>query len=137
MVGDGVSPSEAGEVWHLLDHRFRVPLPLIERDRLARLDLGDYTHVVLVDGRWDELGEDAIDNLRRWLRDGGTVIATQARRLLVGGGAGARAAGGRRAAGGPPAAASGAGRDGGCRAGRAELPRPAYADFDRASPSAW
>jgi hypothetical protein len=77
VVGDGVASYEAGEVWHLLDRRFAMPLPLVERGRLADVDLGDYTHVVLVDGRWDDLDEAAVERLRGWLRRGGTVVATQ------------------------------------------------------------
>ena len=140
VVGDGVSSSEAGEVWYLLDHRFRMPLPLVERDRLARLDLADYTHVVLVDGRWDDLAEGAVDNLRRWLRDGGTVIATQgaadwSAAALVS----EREAGGERPEGGkrrdaPPAAApadAAKGEEAGSPAEpSAEAPRPEYADFE-------
>ena len=76
-VGSGVSPSEAGEAWHLLDRRYRMPVSLVERDRLGRVDLAVYTHVVLVDGRWGDLGRPAVAALRRWLRGGGVVVATQ------------------------------------------------------------
>jgi len=76
VVGDSVSPTEAGEVWHLLDRRFGVSLPLVERDRLGSIDLDDYTHVLLVGGRYDGLGESAIEALRGWLRRGGVLVAT-------------------------------------------------------------
>jgi hypothetical protein len=77
VVGDGVSSYEAGEMWHLLDHRWALPLPLVDRDHLADVDLHDYSHVILVEGRWDDLPERAVASLRRWLRGGGVVIATQ------------------------------------------------------------
>ena len=77
VVGEGVSAYEAGEVWHLLDRRFGIPLPLVEMGDLARVDLGDYSHVILVDGRWRRMEERVVENLTRWLRDGGVVIATQ------------------------------------------------------------
>ena len=141
VVGDGVSPSEAGEVWFLLDHRFHMPLPLIERDRLGSVDLGDYTHVVLVDGRWDDLPAPTVEKLRRWLRDGGTVVATQgaaywAEEGLVrerpaadeGGEGGGEGRGNERRAGAEPVSPDSE------PATAAEPvpppPRPAYADFE-------
>ncbi len=77
VVGEGVSSYEAGEVWHLLDRRFHIPLPLVERGDLAGVDLADYTHVILVDGRWQGMEKRVVASLRRWLRGGGVVIATQ------------------------------------------------------------
>jgi len=76
VVGDGVSPYEAGEVWHLLDRRFGVALPLVERDRLERVDLDDYSHVFLVGGRYGGLGESTTEALRGWLRRGGVLVAS-------------------------------------------------------------
>ena len=35
LVGRGISGSEAGEVWHLLDYRFGLELPLIDKAELA------------------------------------------------------------------------------------------------------
>ena len=77
VVGEGVSPYEAGEVWHLLDRRFGIPLPLVEMDDLGRIDLADYTHLVLVNGRWQGMEDGAVEAVGRWLRQGGVVVATQ------------------------------------------------------------
>ena len=76
VVGGGVSQYEAGEVWHLLDRRFGVALPLVERDRLASIDLDDYTHAILVGGSYGEAGEPAVEALRGWLGRGGVLVAT-------------------------------------------------------------
>ncbi|MGD2115992.1 MAG: M14 family metallopeptidase [Acidobacteriota bacterium] len=89
LVGHHVSSYDAGEIWHLLDHRFRIPVSLVERDRLGRIDLDRYTHVILVDGRWDELPESDVAALEEWVLDGGTLIgiqhgATWAGRALLG-----------------------------------------------------
>ena len=35
VIGDGVSSYAAGEIWHLLDHRFGVPVSLVDRSQLA------------------------------------------------------------------------------------------------------
>lgn len=89
VIGHHVSSYDAGEVWHLLDHRFRMPVSLVERSRLGRIDLDRYTHVILVDGRWDELPEARMADLEQWVRDGGTLVgiqngATWAGRALLG-----------------------------------------------------
>lgn len=77
VVGDGVSAYEAGEMWHLLDQRWRIALPLVERDRLGEVNLADHTHLILVDGGWGDLEDGVVAELRHWLRAGGTVVATQ------------------------------------------------------------
>ena len=77
VVGRGVSGYEAGEVWQLLDHRFDIPLPLVELDRFDQTDLRDYTHLLLVDGDYSTLEEPAVESLRRWVGQGGTVVATK------------------------------------------------------------
>jgi hypothetical protein len=82
VVGEGVDPSEAGEIWHLLDHRFAAPLTLVDGSRLGGLDLSSYTHVIMVDGRYRTAGPGAIDErargkLKAWVEGGGTLIATR------------------------------------------------------------
>jgi hypothetical protein len=74
LVGEGVSAYEAGEVWHLLDTRVNLPIPKVEHSDFDRVDLPDYNTMVLVSGRYDFLGEEQIDALRRWIEAGGTLI---------------------------------------------------------------
>ena len=74
-VGQGVSAYEAGAIWHDIDVRMGVPVALLERDRIARSDLSDVTHLILVNGAttgWSESEKDAITD---WVRSGGTLIA--------------------------------------------------------------
>jgi len=82
VIGDGVRSYAAGEIWHLLDHRFGVPVSLVDRSELPRLDLDRdldrYTHIILVDGSWQDLSETETAMLDGWVRDGGTLIGIQA-----------------------------------------------------------
>ncbi len=71
LVGEGTSPYDAGEVWHLLDKRMHMPVHLFDKHRLPELDLDDYTHLVLVGGSHDDL---ASDQINRWVLGGGTLI---------------------------------------------------------------
>jgi hypothetical protein len=77
VVGSGVSAYEAGEVWHHLDQRLDVAVPLIERADLARLELDQVTHLLLVSGAtsgWDDATRESIE---RWVRSGGVLIASK------------------------------------------------------------
>ncbi len=75
LVGPGVSAYEAGEAWHALDVRFGVATALIETDELSSVDLGEYTHVIMVNGSYSAISESTADALLDWVSDGGVVIA--------------------------------------------------------------
>ena len=51
VIGNGVSGYEAGEVWHLLDQRYDMKLSMVELPTFERIDLAQYTHVILVSGQ--------------------------------------------------------------------------------------
>ena len=75
-VGDGVSWYDAGEMWWTLDYRHRMPVTLVDSERLSRLDWTDYTHLILPGGDAD-LSDSLTEAVRDWVRAGGTVIATR------------------------------------------------------------
>lgn len=75
LVGSGVSASEAGEVWHLLDHRFRIPVTLLEKSQVSSSILNRYNVVILASGGYGDLPESDLEQLKQWVRDGGTLIA--------------------------------------------------------------
>ena len=76
LVGDGVSAYEAGAAWHLLDRRFGIPVTLLESNRLRRVDLHSYTHLVLVDGRYT-LNEESERQVADWVSSGGTIVGVR------------------------------------------------------------
>lgn len=77
LVGDGVSSYDAGEVWHLLDQRFAMPLTLLDVDHLDRTDLSRYTTLVMVDGSYGAIDKSGQEKLKRWLAAGNTLVAQQ------------------------------------------------------------
>jgi len=74
LVGEGTSGYEVGEVWHLLDTRVDMPITKVDRMDYDRVDLKDYNTLVLVSGNYDFLSERDIEDVRRWLEAGGTLI---------------------------------------------------------------
>ena len=75
VTGRGFASYDAGEVWHLLDHRMKMPLTLVRRDRLAGVALDRYTHIIMVGGRAASLPLILKDKVKTWIKGGGTLIA--------------------------------------------------------------
>lgn len=75
VTGNGFASYDAGEVWHLLDHRMKIPVTLVRRDRLAGVALDRYTHVIMVGGRRASLPPMLKDKVKAWINGGGTLIA--------------------------------------------------------------
>ncbi|MBA4053539.1 MAG: zinc carboxypeptidase, partial [Marivirga sp.] len=47
LVGDGISPTDVGEVWHMLDTRFNIPVTLIPVSIFERTALSKYTTIII------------------------------------------------------------------------------------------
>lgn len=76
LGGPGVSPTSFGALWHLLDQEVALLMSRLDVDRLGRLDLPDFDVLLLPEGSYDEtLGEKQTERLRRWVEEGGTLIA--------------------------------------------------------------
>ena len=73
-MGSGVTTSEAGEAWHLLDHRFEMAVSLVEAERLASINLSEYTHLVLPSGSYSVVNESTVGKIQNWLSQGGTIV---------------------------------------------------------------
>jgi len=74
LVGTGVSPTDAGEVWHLLDQRFNIPVSQLESAVFNRVDLSKYTTIVMVSGNYTDLSK---EKLKAWVQNGGTLICME------------------------------------------------------------
>ncbi len=71
LTGRGVSPEAAGEIWHLLDTRYHMPVTLVEVNRLDDVNLSKYNVIILADGNYSNL---SADKIRQFVQTGGTVI---------------------------------------------------------------
>ncbi|MEQ9263934.1 MAG: M14 family metallopeptidase [Balneolaceae bacterium] len=76
IAGDGTSSNMVGHVWHYFDHQIEYPLTLINRDDLRYIEWSDYDVMIMPSGSYGStFNESGMDNLRSWVRDGGTLIA--------------------------------------------------------------
>ena len=72
IVGSGANSGDAGEIWHMLDTRYKMPVTLINASSFGSVDLKRY-NVIIITGSPD-IGPSGIENIRRWNREGGTII---------------------------------------------------------------
>lgn len=77
LTGSGFSQGEAGEIWHLLDQRLGMPLTMLDWERLGRVDLSDYTHVLVVGGSGSHkfLNDASVEQLKGFVEAGGVLWA--------------------------------------------------------------
>ncbi|MEM7548753.1 MAG: M14 metallopeptidase family protein [Bacteroidota bacterium] len=75
LVEGGISPYDAGEIWHLLDYRFDIELSMVPVRVFNRADLDKYNTLILAHGNYTGISVNAVDNLKRWVKEGGRVVA--------------------------------------------------------------
>lgn len=71
VVGGGVNPMDAGEIWHLADQRFSMPLSQLDISNFNNANLERYNTLILVSGSYGALNKDKI---RTWVQNGGSLI---------------------------------------------------------------
>ncbi len=75
IVDNGVSASESGEVWHLFDQRYRMPVTMLSSETFDRINLKRYNVLLLPNGSYGPLNASSQEKIKNWVRDGGTLIA--------------------------------------------------------------
>ena len=74
VTGGDISSTEAGEVWHLFDQQLQYPLTRVNADNLRRVPLNEFNRIVFVSGSYDFISEAQIEELKNWIKTGGTLI---------------------------------------------------------------
>ena len=74
FVDGSVNSRDAGEIWHLFDQRYHIPVSLVSTDNLRRMDLRKYNTIILA-GSFREWNDAEAGKLRDWANAGGTIIA--------------------------------------------------------------
>jgi len=72
IVGEGANSTDAGEIWHLLDYRFHMPVTMISASRFGSVSLDRY-NVIIITGS-PAISSSGIENLKAWNSKGGTII---------------------------------------------------------------
>lgn len=72
IIGDGINSIQAGEIWHLLDERFKIPVTRVNSDRLTSINLNKY-NVLIVAGS-PNISNAGLESIKTWNRSGNVII---------------------------------------------------------------
>ncbi|MEM9324738.1 MAG: M14 family metallopeptidase [Bacteroidota bacterium] len=75
LVEDGVSSYDAGEIWHLLDNRFDIPISRIPMRIFNRVDLNRYNTLIMANGNYGRISSSKVEEITKWVQKGGRIIA--------------------------------------------------------------
>ncbi len=74
FVGGSTRSGDAGEIWHMFDQRYKIQVTLAETEDLKSINLSKYNTVILPGGSYREWSKTDVENLKRWVQLGGTLI---------------------------------------------------------------
>ncbi len=72
--GSGTNSYEIGEVWHLMDQRYHMPLSIVEQSDLRGSELDRYNVIVMSGYGYGDISSSTVDEMKRWVRNGGTLV---------------------------------------------------------------
>jgi hypothetical protein len=77
IVEGNVSENDAGEIWHLLDYRFNIPITLIPLSVFNTANINRYNTIIFPPGTYSGVTEIAKEKLKTWLQNGGVIIGLE------------------------------------------------------------
>jgi hypothetical protein len=75
FVGGSASSRDAGEIWHMFDQRYSIPVTLVETKSLRSINLSKYNTVILPGGSYREFTNTDVQKLKSWATQGGNIVA--------------------------------------------------------------
>jgi hypothetical protein len=78
LVEGGVSANDAGELWHLLDQRYEIPVTMLPVSVFNSANLNRYTTLIFPAGNYAAISDAAKEKLKTWLQNGGVAIGFEA-----------------------------------------------------------
>ncbi|HZB12081.1 MAG TPA: M14 metallopeptidase family protein [Chryseolinea sp.] len=78
LIGDGFSATDAGEIWHMLDTRFNIPLTLLPVDVFNRSSISRYNTIIIPPSAGAiQISENGREKLKSWVQNGGVIIGLE------------------------------------------------------------
>ncbi|MFN8887916.1 MAG: zinc carboxypeptidase, partial [Cyclobacteriaceae bacterium] len=74
LVESGISPTDAGEIWHVLDTRYEIPVTLLPINVFNTTNINRYNTLIIPEGNYNAISESAKEKLKTWTQNGGLVI---------------------------------------------------------------
>lgn len=72
--GQGVTSSEAGQVWFILNQHLGLPVVKIDLLQFQRADLTRFNTLILPSGTYNAWDKATVEKIKAWVSDGGTLI---------------------------------------------------------------
>jgi hypothetical protein len=76
MIDSPFNSYTAGQLWFLLDKETELGISRIRAERIKQMDLKQY-NVLILPGTRGELDSIIVKKIKQWVRDGGTLVATE------------------------------------------------------------
>jgi hypothetical protein len=74
VVDAGVSANDAGELWHLFDTRYHIPVTMIPQQVLNTANIQKYTTIIFPPGNYNTISDACKEKLKGWTQNGGVII---------------------------------------------------------------
>lgn len=74
IIGEGMNPYDAGEIWHLFDTRYDIPITKLDTRNLSRTDLSSYTDIIVVTTWGNAFDKSTTQKIKNWTQEGGSLI---------------------------------------------------------------
>lgn len=74
LMDIGVSAGDAGELWHLLDTRYQMPMTLLPVTLVGTANLSRYTTILMPPGSYNAISESSKEKLKAWVQAGGVIV---------------------------------------------------------------
>lgn len=74
VIEGGVSANDAGEMWHLLDTRFNIPVTLLPQSVFNTANISKYNVILFPPGNFNVINDAGKEKLKAWTQNGGVVI---------------------------------------------------------------
>ncbi|WWW36471.1 M14 family zinc carboxypeptidase [Stenotrophomonas rhizophila] len=74
VMGEGVSATEIGSAWFVLDQQVQLPASKLDPAQLGKVELDRYTTIVLAGGTYTGVDAAAVAALKRWISAGGSLV---------------------------------------------------------------
>jgi hypothetical protein len=75
IIGEGINSSVAGEIWHLLDSRFSIPVTMIRASQFGTINLDRY-NVLIINGS-PEISQAGLEKIKNWNQSGKVIIGVE------------------------------------------------------------
>ena len=74
LVEAGISATDAGEIWHLLDTRFQIPVTLLPISVFNTATMNRYNTLIIPEGSYHSITDATKEKLKIWTQAGGLII---------------------------------------------------------------